>query len=171
MNQILSLIFGLIVSIAAVVSMQIKDIKRILICQLVCNAAGALSYIFVGGISGCGIYLAAIFQSLVYFLFRITNKNAPRYLAVIFLFVFLLCSISTYQGTEDIISAAAAITCALGLAQEKASGYRICMLLNGIIWTLYDINVTAYSMIIPHMAVAISSGIGMVRFDMKKQCN
>ena len=61
----------------------------------------------------------------------------------------------------------AALTCAFSLVQEKPSLYRIFMLLNGIIWMIYDINVGAYTMIISHIATALSAGIGIIRLDIK----
>ena len=67
MDFIFSQICGLIVSVAAIVSMQLKNVKWILVCQLICNGIGALSYILLDGLSGCGIYLVALLQSIVPF--------------------------------------------------------------------------------------------------------
>ncbi len=167
----ISQVCGLIVSVAAITSMQLKNIKAILICQLICNGVGALSYILLDGLSGCGIYLVALGQSIVYFLFRIKNKKSPLWIAVIFIALFLVCSLATYQSLRDLISALAAMTCALSLIQEKASGYRFFMLLNGIIWMVYDINVSAYTMIISHIVTALSAGIGIIRLDIKRKAD
>ena len=162
-----SQICGIIVSIAAITSMQLKNIKHIMVCRLVCNGVGALSYILVGGLSGCGIYLVAVAQSVVYYFFRSKDKKAPLWIALIFICLYPLCSATTYKNPVDLISAMAALTCALSLIQEKPSRYRIFMLLNGIIWMIYDINVGAYTMIISHVATALSAGIGIIRLDIK----
>ena len=167
MEFIFSQICGFIVFIAAIFSMQMKNIKSALVCQLICNGLGAVTYILLDGLSGCGIYLVAVSQSVVYFIFRVKNKKAPMAVAIAFLFAYLFCSILTYKSPIDLISAAAALTCALSLAQEKASIYRLFMLANGFIWVVYDLNVCAYTMIISHVATALSAGIGIVRFDLK----
>lgn len=160
-----SQICGLIVSAAAIASMQLKGIKSVLVCQLVCNGVGALSYILLGGFSGCGIYLVALGQSIVYFFFRLKDKKAPMLVAIGFILLYILCSVSTYQAPSDLISAAAALTCALSLIQEKPSVYRAFMLANGVIWMIYDVNLGAYTMILSHVATALSAGVGIVRLD------
>ena len=167
MQFYISQICGLVVSLAAILSMQLKNIKHILVCQLVCNGIGALSYIMLGGLSGCGIYLVALLQTISYSYFRIKEKKAPIWLAMTFIIAYLLCVMATYKGPTDLISALAAFTCAMGLVQEKASGYRIFMLLNGSVWMIYDIAVCAYAMIISHVATAISAAVGIIRLDIK----
>ena len=166
-----SQICGIIVSIAAITSMQLKNIKLIMVCQLVCNGVGALSYILLGGFSGCGIYLVAVAQSIVYYLFRVKEKKAPLWIALIFICGYMGCCVVTYNSPTDLISATAALTCALSLIQEKPSRYRIFMLLNGLIWMIYDINVAAYTMIISHVATTLSATVGIIRLDLKKKEN
>ena len=67
----------------------------------------------------------------------------------------------------DLISSLAALTCAFALVCERPSIYRIFMVANGSIWFIYDINVGAYTMIISHVATAISACVGIIRLDLK----
>ncbi len=166
MSNIISQICGLIVSAAAMASMQLKNIKFILICQLICNGVGAASYILLGGLSGCGIYLVALTQVVVCFFCRVKNKEISGWVAGTFFALYILCSVMTYQGHADIISALASVTCALSLIQEKPSRYRIFMLMNGILWMIYDVNVSAYTMIISHIATTVSASVGIIRLDL-----
>lgn len=159
---------GLIVSVAAITSMQLKNIKWILVCQLICNGIGALSYILLGGLSGCGIYLVALAQSIIYYFFRVRNKKAPIVLSIAFLCAYLICSATTFKSSIDFISALAALSCALSIMQEKPSLYRVFMLLNGAIWMIYDMGVGAYTMIISHIATTLSAAVGIIRLDIKK---
>ena len=69
------------------------------------------------------------------------------------------------------ISALAALTCALGLIQEKPAAYRAIMLANGLIWSVYDLNVGAYTMILSQAATEISALIGIIRIDLKREKN
>ena len=165
----ISQICGLIVSIAGIASMQWKTIKGVLICQLICNGVGALSYILLGGLSGCGIFLVALAQTIVFFVFRTKSKKAPLSVTILFVALYILCSVSTYRTPIDLLSAAAALTCALGLSQEKPSAYRLFMLANGLLWLVYDFNVGAYGMIATHVATAVSATVGIVRLDLKKK--
>lgn len=164
-----SQICGIIVSIAAIISMQINNISHILLCQLICNGVGAVSYITVGGLSGCGIYLVALAQVIIYYILRKKYNKAPLWIAVCFICAYIACSLATYSNTTDLISASAALTCALSLVQEKPSRYRLFMLLNGLIWMVYDFRVGAYTMIISHVITALSAGIGIIRLDLKRK--
>lgn len=164
-----SQICGLIVSVAAIISMQLNKMSSILISLIICNGIGALSYIAVGGLSGCGIYIVALVQVIAYYILRKKFEKVPMWIAWCFIGAFLICSVATYKGPIDLISGAASLTCALALIQEKPSNYRIFMLMNGILWLLYDVNVGAYTMIISHIATALSAGVGIVRLDIKKK--
>lgn len=164
-----SQICGLIVSVAAIVSMQLSNITYILFCQLICNGIGALSYIAVGGLSGCGIYLVALTQAVIYYIIRKKCSKEPQWVAFCFICVYIVCAMSTYTGLTDLISTMASLTCALSLVQKKPSGYRLFMLLNGIIWMIYDFSVGAYTMMISHVATALSAGVGIIRLDLKRK--
>ena len=55
------------------------------------------------------------------------------------------------------------------MAQEKSSNYRVFMVLNGVLWSIYDVSVGAYTMILSHAVTAISATIGIIRLDLKKE--
>lgn len=169
MSNIISQTCGLIVSAAAITSMQLKNIKLILLCLIICNGVGAASYILLGGLSGCGIYLVALVQTIVCFFFRLKDKKVHVWVVIFFLALYILCLAMAYKSPIDIISALAAVTCALSLIQEKPSRYRILMLMNGILWMIYDVNVSAYTMIISHIATTVSAGVGIIRLDLIKR--
>lgn len=167
MEFIISQLCGIAVSVAAILSMQLKNIKHILICQLLCNFLGAISYIMLGGFSGCGIYIAACVQTVLYYVFNLKNIKPHALFTVFFMAVFLMCSIATYQGFEDVISAVAALTCAMALSRTKPSGYRFFMLLNGLLWLIYDLCMGAYGMMFSHIVTMCSAAVGIIRLDLK----
>jgi hypothetical protein len=83
-TNFISQILGIIVCLAAIVSMQFKNVKYVLICQLICNGLGALCYILDGGFSGCGIYIVATLQVLVYYILRRKQIEPHKTLSVCF---------------------------------------------------------------------------------------
>ena len=166
---IISQVSGVLVAIAAVVSMQLKNIKGVLACQLICNALGALSYILCGGTSGFGIYLVALMQSLLYFIFSLINKKAPSFLAIVFVVLYIVCAVSSYKAPIDILSGIAALTCAFALVQRNPFIYRILMVGNGLFWTVYDIGICNYAMLICHVLVLLSAVLGIIRIDLRKK--
>lgn len=165
----ISQILGILVSVSVLVSTQLRDIKAILVSQIVCNLLGGLSYIFVDGFSGSAVYFAAVLQSIVYFVLRVKDVKPPKWLALVFLAVFLGCSISTYKAPQDIFAMVAAVICTVSLAQEKPSVYRLLMFSNGLLWGVYDVIVGAYAMIISHAFTSASAAVGIVRLDIKRK--
>ena len=168
MTNIPSLFFGIVSTVAVIMAMQFKSIKLSLVFQVICNVAGALSFIATGAVSGCGLSVIGVTQAFVFLLFRLKNKEPASYLAWIFAAAFLGCSAMTFEKSIDILSMLAALTCAFGLAQKKSSLYRIFMLLNGIFWLSYDIFSGAYGMIPSHSITVISSVIGIIRIDINQ---
>ena len=70
MAYILSQIFGFLVFLFVFASAQTKNMKNALLCQIGCNGFGMLSYVLLGGFSGCGIYLIATIQSAIFYFIR-----------------------------------------------------------------------------------------------------
>lgn len=169
-NQyIISQVTGIIVCAFAVASMQLKNIKYTMFCQLLCNGLGTLSYVLIGGFSGSGIYLVATLQSLVFFLFRKYEKEEPRWIYPIIFAAYIGCSLLTFKEAWDIVPMIAALLCALALIQKRPALYRIIILLNCIVWIVYDIHVNNVSMLITHAITAASALLGIIRLDVLKK--
>ena len=59
--------------------------------------------------------------------------------------MFLLVSVLGYQTPLDIIAMLAAVTCALALAQKSSTMYRVFMVINGVLWLVFDILTKTYT--------------------------
>ncbi len=172
MEYIISQIIGIVVCVFAVASLQLKDIKNAMLCQVICNGLGTVSYLLLdGGLSGCGIYLVATLQSLVFFLLRKYEKEEPRWLYPIIFAAYIGCSLLTLKAPLDVVPMVAALLCALALIQKKPFLYRAILLLNGLVWIIYDIFLPeiTYSMLITHAIVAFSALLGIIRIDILKK--
>lgn len=159
---------GLITSLSALISFQLKEMRLVLLCQIICNGTGAVSYLLAptSGLSGFAIFAVAILQCIVFFILRYKGVNEPRYAAYIFAAGYLVCSLLTYKTPLDLLPALAAQTCAFGVAQKNASFYRLLLLFNGILWLSYDILLPAtLTMALAHIITIASSLIGIVRLD------
>ncbi len=102
MAYIISQIIGVVVCIFAVISLQTKNIKFAMLCQLICNGLGTVSYfLFDGGLSGCGIYLVATLQSLLFFILRTKEIKEPVWIYPIIFAAYIGCSILTFRYRTD----------------------------------------------------------------------
>ena len=169
MAYIISQILGFVVFIFVFASMQTKNIQRVLLCQIGCNGLGMLSYILVGGLSGCGIYLVAATQSVLFYVLRKQGKEEPRWLAPIIFAAYIGCSALTFRSLMDLIPMLAAVLCALGILQKKPTRYRIIMVFNGAVWMIYDLIVGAYTMLASHIFTVVSALAGIIRLDILKK--
>lgn len=169
MAFILSQIFGFIVFVLVFISTQSKNMKTALLCQIGCNGLGGLSYVLLGGFSGCGVYLVATLQSAIFYFIRKNEKEEPKWLNPVFLAAYLACSAATFKGWLDVVPTVAAVLCAFALAQKNPSKYRIIILLNGLLWLIYDVFVGAYTMLASHIVAVSSALLGIIRLDIMKK--
>lgn len=165
--ELLSSVFGMLATITVLASMQFKNIKTVLIIQVICNLSGALSYLVLGQVSACSLYFVAVAESALFLAYRLCKKDAPKFWTWVFAAAFVTCSVVTYKTPADIISMLAAFTCALALAQKNASVYRVIMLINGGLWITFDVVTGAYGMLPAHIITALSALLGIVRLDLK----
>ena len=127
-------------------------------------------YVFLlGGFSGAGICLIAIIQSVVYFVLNYKKIEPPFYVTIIFVCLFVSCSIIYYKSPIDLLSGGAAICFALSMAQKSSSKARIVYLLNPVFWTIYDVFTLAYVMIFIHGAIFVSTLFAIIRLDILKK--
>ena len=155
--------------ILAVIMMQMKSMKGILIFQIICNMLTASAYLVCGGDSGAGICVIAIVQTVTMFIYNL--KKVPPHKAVIIGFIALYVGWSalSFKSFADIFSAAAALCFALSVVQTKASLSRIWYLFNPVCWLIFDIFTQAYGTLTLHSIVLCSTVIGILRNDVKRK--
>ena len=160
---------SILTGIVAVVMIQFTSMKKILVGQIVVNLLSALSYILLGGLSGAGICIIAILQSVTMFFFNI--KGISPHKAVIYGFVALYigCSAYYYQSFIDIFSGISAVCYAFSVVQTKPALSRLWYLFNPLFWLVYDIYTRAYGNFIIHLAIFVSTLFAIFRNDVKKK--
>ena len=159
---------SVLTGIVAVVMMQFKDMRKILIGQILANLLTASTYFLLGGFSGAGICLIAIVQTVTMFLYNLKNRPPHRGVIVLFILLYLACSAFYYKSPVDLFSAMAAICYAFSVVQTKSSLSRLWYLFNPLCWLIYDLFTRAYGNLILHVVVFSSTLIAIFRNDRKK---
>ena len=154
---------------AAIITMQFKSMKNILIGQIVINLLAASTYFLLGGFSGAGICFIAIAQTITMFFYNVKNKKPHKAVIIGFILLYFACSAVYYTSPIDIISALAAICFALSIVQTNASGSRIWYSINPLCWVVYDIYTKAYGNLIMHLVIFISTAAAIIRNDIMKK--
>ena len=159
---------GILVAIVAILSLQCKNIKKLLALQVLANGLLMLNYALLDNWSGAVVGILGAVQTVIIFLFRSKGKNIPLYITILFMASFIVSAFFTYQKPQDILPTIAALVFVLITIQEKTSVCRKYAILNNIIWIIYDILAGAWTTLITHASLLISAIIGIIRLDTKK---
>lgn len=159
---------SIVTGVLAIVMMQLKNMKTILLFQIIVNLMASFNYLLLGGDSGAFISLLAIIQSIVMFVYSAKKKKPHP--AVLISFVASYVGISIYNIISSgeiigILPALAAICFCMSLVQEKPSVFRVWGALNPSFWLPYDLLTRSYVMFFVHLGILISTIIAMVRLD------
>jgi hypothetical protein len=154
--------------IMAIVMMQLKSMRLILVFQILTNLLASSSYLFLDGKSGMLVSILAVVCSVVMYFYNTKNKKPHLIVAVAFIAVYVASAVySTVISSDpwELLPAFAATCFALSLIQTKTSYFRIFATLNPIFWLPYDLHTASYIMFIVHFGILLSSVIGMIRID------
>ena len=157
---------SVLTTVFAVLSMQFKGMRAVLLCQLLCNLFCASSYILLGAYSGSIICLIAIFQCLAIFAYNAKGNQPPRVLLLVFIACYVAASAFLFQSFADLFSAMGAVFFAIGMVQKKASAARLWYVANPVCWMVYDLFSMAYGNLITHGIILLSTVIGIIRLDL-----
>ena len=166
MEFILAQVISILTTVTAVLSMQFKGIKPILLCQILSNLFCATTFILLGAYSGCVICLVAIVQCLIVFAYD--TKKVKPHRVVIFLFILLYIAVSAvlFQSFADVFSAMGAVFFAVGMVQRTSSATRRWYFANPICWIVYDLFSGAYGNILTHGIIFVSTLLAIIRLDL-----
>ena len=156
---------SILTGILAAFMMQLKKVKIILLFQLAVNLLTALTYILLGGLSGGGICLIAIVQTIVMFLYNRKEKKPHWWVLAIFIAAYVACSVIYYKSIMDIFPALSAVCFAMSIAMSTPFMSRVWYVFNPLFWIVYDISTLAYVNLVIHVVVFISTVVALIRVD------
>ena len=173
LNFIIAQFLGILTTIIAIVSMQFKNIRLILISQIALNVIVASEYVLLGGLSGAWIcILAAVQTTIMFFLEKRESENMTKIrnvLLLLFAAGYVAGTAIVYKDWNDIVSCICAILFVLAIIQTDSAKYRRFILINATLWTIYDVTTMAYANILTHALQIISILIAMYRLDKSKK--
>jgi len=156
---------SVLTALTAIITMQLKNMKGILIGQILSNLFTASTYFLLGGFSGAGICLLAIVQAVVMFFYNQKEKKPHLAVIVVFILLYIACSVIYYEHFIDIFSALAAVCYAMSITQTTAKGSRLWYVFNPLFWVVYDVYTHAYGNLIMHATIFVSTAIALIRTD------
>ena len=164
-------ILGILSTVAAIMCVQARSSRGVLLGQILANGFSGLSYALLGSLSGAWVcILAAVHSVLISFLRKLDISVRNKWIlliSVVFAVAYLVGSVITYTRWPDAISCICALLFVLTIAQEDASGMRNVMLVSMCLWVIFDISVCAYTNIITHGSTIASILAAKFRLDRK----
>ncbi len=173
MNFIIGQFFSLVSLGVSIVIVQFKNVKYVLLGEILCNFTIALSYVFLGGLSGAWICIVGGVQALIIYLANKHDlaKGKRNILTVLFAAAYVIGTVVVYRGWSDILSCACALLYIMAIIQTDSAKYRRFMAANSCLWIIYDFAVLAYVNIITHGMLLVSLIVAMIRLDRKTKGN
>ena len=159
--------FGILVIIANVLSMQMKNKKQIILMFVLGNLFSAINFILLQSYSGAVICFFAIIQTFINKIFENKQQQVPKIIIGIYIVISIILGVITFNNIIDILPMICSVLYTLTIIQEKEKNIRRISLVNIILWMIYDIVCQAYTATISDLLMTISTIIGMYRFDRK----
>ena len=156
---------SVITALIAILSLQLKNMKAILACQISANTLAGLTYVLLGGLSGAGVSIIAVIQAIVMYVLKVKNVNPHFTVTLAFIAAFAAYSIWSYTSPLDLLPMGAAIFYSLSIAQKNPRRFRAFGTINPTFWLAYDIYTLALVNFLMHLGIFISGVVGVIRLD------
>lgn len=90
-------------------------------------------------------------------------------LLVLFVMAYVIGTMIVYVDWRDIVAGVCAVLFVLAIVQSESGKLRIIMMVNALLWIIYDYKTKAYTNILTHGLELLSILIAMVRLDRKSK--
>ncbi len=162
-------IFGILVTIGAVVNLQLKKKQHMYILSIIVNILSALNILLLDGFSsGVIICLIADIQITMAIWHDKKQTEAKLPEQIIFFALYVAGGLLGFNTWIDILSIVAAALYMFAMFQKKEQNIRLFLLGNMATWTVYHA-VLGSTAIFAQLAGIISSLIALFRYRTKKE--
>ena len=159
---------SVVTGILAISMMQFKNMRAILLFQIISNLLASTNYLLLGGDTGAIVSVLAIAQSVVMYFYNCRSKEPHKSVVATFILAYVAFSAYNVISSRDLMEllpAFSAICFAVSLLQKKPSNFRIFGALNPSFWLPYDLYTEAYVMFFVHFGILVSCLWAMIKLD------
>ena len=161
-------IFGILATIATVLSYQVNTKRGVLIIQTVSTSFTCLSYLFLGASSGLALNFLCIIRNFVYY-FEKDKTRLNLISAYSLAGIMVLLGAISWEGWYSILMILALPINTVVLSYGNPQLLRKSILLTSSLILVYDCIVMSYGGIANEALAIISSIIGILRFAKIKE--
>ena len=162
-NFIFGQIFGVLATCLTILSYQVNTKNRLLIIQSIATLCTAISYLFLGALSGLVMNIVCIARNVVFY-FQKEDRKQALISGYAFALAMVICGAFSWQGWPSllIISALAANTVFLSFGKPQL--LRKSILLTSSLVLVYNLLVFSVGGIANEVMAIASSIVGILRF-------
>ena len=157
-------IIGILVTIGAIVNLQLKKKKHMFILSIVVNILSALNILLLDGFSS-GVIICLVADVQIAVAYWHDKKQTDINLAekIIFFMLYVAGGLIGFKTWIDILSIVAAALYMFAMFQKKEQNIRLFLMGNMATWTVYHA-VLGSTAIFAQIAGIISSVIALIRY-------
>lgn len=159
-------ILGFIYLIIFVISFQFEKLETLMKIRIVSKIIATLHYLCLSAYSGAVSQFISIFPN--YFSYKFEGQRKNKIISYIFIIIFLVSGIFTYQNIYDTLPIIGSILTVIAIFQTKTKYVRLFQFIISPFFLIYNIVNNSYAGIIMEILVIISCLIAVVRLDKKK---
>ncbi len=163
-------IIGVFVLLFTVLGMQFKNMKAIIVSQIMSNLLLGIQCIVGGTASTGGVVFLATAQTVVSFVYSQRGKRFPVWLTVAFMGGFSVITVIGFLSPSipssplDLVTMVAVWFFALSIVQERSHLCRAFLAVNVSLWIVYDVCVLPSS-VLNHIIILASILVSVLRND------
>ena len=155
---------GILVTFGAILTLQMKNKKQMLLVSAVVNILASLNILLIDSFtSGVIINLVAVIQIILSLWHERTNTQPGLYEKIVFLFLYVAGGALGFKKLIDILSIVAAVFYMFAMFQKKEQRIRLFLMGNMLSWTVYHA-VLRSTAIFAQLAGIVSSLVALYRY-------
>ncbi len=160
-------IFGLIGAIVNIISMQINNKKKILICYAFSNFSYSVNFFLLGANTGAILCFLQGIETIVNGVLSNKNIAIPKWLTIVYLILAIIFGSLTFSNLIDMLPIIGGIIYVLIIIMSKEAKIRKLTFVSMMVWSIYDFVVKSYVAGVNDLLMLLSTAIGIFRFDIK----
>lgn len=155
---------GIIVTVGAILTLQLKKKNQILAVSAIVNILAALNILLLDEFSsGVIINFVAVLQILLSFWHEKKGTEVPLVEKIVFLLLYVGGGAMGFEKWIDLLSIVAAVFYMLAMLQKKEQNIRLLLLANMATWTVYH-SILGSTAVFAQLAGIVSSLIALYRY-------
>ena len=168
---------SLFLSIGALICMTVpsllkgKNMKVILVLLCLGNGMMGTNYLMSSGLNGAVSSYNGVVTTAINFALQAKGKTVPKFLIMTYLTITVILNLWVSKGISIglILVIGASVAYQLGCAGKSGATYRFWVLINLLLWCVYDIISLTIGALLTHVMQLVIHIIGMLIYDRKSK--